>query len=202
MKRFDLYEKVKQVEIPNKSGYWGQTPHFEPYERIIKSGKYWNIVQVNDDNKLRYYLEHKYTQQRLAHTENDVGILGLQEINKSFTEYEQRPVEFQPGIQQPQHQPQPQVEQRKDNEPGWYEKFQEDSAKIEASFKAFSDQLEEKSKAIDFELATQKFSEIKSALDDFEQKLQAAKPKISLAEIRKREEKKEVNDTQLTDPTA
>jgi len=187
MKRYQIGEKVKLVPVPNK--YWGMNPVYEPFERIrIKGKSGWMIVQRQENQKISFYLENLYTGKQESFVSEDSGIESWEKIKKHLDYYETMPPEYRMQQQQHQHQPQPQVEQRKDNEPGWYEKFQEDSAKIEASFKAFSDQLEEKSKAIDFELATQKFSEIKSALDDFEQKLESVRPRISLAEIRQRED--------------
>jgi len=187
MKRYQIGEKVKLVPVPNK--YWGMEAVYEPFERIrIKGKSGWMIVQRQEGRKITFYLENIYTGKQESFISEKSGIESWEKIKTALDYYETMPPEYRMQQQQQQHQPQPQVEQRKDNEPGWYEKFQEDSAKIEASFKAFSDQLEEKSKAIDFELATQKFSEIKSALDDFEQKLESVRPKVSLEQIRQRED--------------
>jgi len=178
---------VKLVPVPNK--YWGMNPVYEPFERIrIKGKSGWMIVQRQENQKISFYLENLYTGKQESFISEKSGIESWEKIKTALDYYETMPPEYRMQQQQTQTQPRPQAEQRKDNEPGWYEKFQEDSAKIEASFKAFSDQLEEKSKAIDFELATQKFSEIKSALDDFEQKLESVRPKVSLEQIRQRED--------------
>jgi len=199
MKRFDLYERVKPVEIkqPEGQNYWGLKARFEPYERVIKAGKYWNVIQVNNNDKNTFYLEHRYTKQRAAATKSDTGLMALQEVNKSFTEYEQTPPEFQPGIQQHQPQPGPQIEQLSESE----KKLNEQLARMDETIEKSNAYMTERDKAFDYELMLQRFDAIKESFSDFEQKLQAAKPRVSLEEIRQREAGQTKISNDVEEPT-
>jgi len=198
MERYKLNQRPELIPIPTKNEYWGQTAKYLPYERERRIGKSWVIIQKNDNDRVGFFLENRFTGEQVAHTKSDAGIEGWNEINERFEFFENRPPEYR--TQQPQHQPgpEPQIEQLSESET----KLNEQLARMNETIEKSNAYMTERDKAFDYELMLQRFDAIKESFFDFEQKLQAAKPKISLAEIRKREEKKEVNDTQLTDPTA
>jgi len=196
MKRYKLNEKPKLIPIPTKNDYWGQTAKFEPYERERKIGKAWTVIQKTDNDRVSFYLENKYTAETVAHTKSDAGIKGWNEINEKFEFFENRPPEYR--MQQHQPQPGPQIEQLSESEKKLNEQLERMNETIEKS----NAYMTERDRAFDYELMLQRFDAIKESFFDFEQKLQAAKPKISLAEIREREAgqtKTNNNDTQPTD---
>ena len=172
MKRFDLNERVKPVEIPNKSGSWGQTAKYEPYERVVKAGKYYLIVQQVDNDKMTFYLEHRYTKQRVAQTKADNGLMALDEINQSFTDYEQRPIEFQTATPPQQKKPELQPEQS-----DYHKKLDEQLAAMEKSIAESKQYMKSKEDKYNAAIARQKVESLKENISELEAKLGALTPR-------------------------
>ena len=119
----------------------------------------------------------------MAHTKSDAGIEGWNEINERFEFFENRPPEYRTQQSQHQPEPEPQIEQLSQTEKKLNEQLERMNETIEKS----NIYMEERDAAFNYELMLQRFDAIKESFFDFEQKLQAAKPKISLEQIRERE---------------
>jgi len=190
MKRYQIGEKVKLVEIPRKDNFWGMEAVYEPFERVRVKGKSgWMIVQRQENKKISFFLENLYTGKQESFVSEDSGIESWEKIKKHLDYYETMPPEYR--MQQPQPQPRPQAEPAASvplsPQEKFYEFFDEETKKIDKSFKEFSDRMKEKEQAVNYELMSQKFAEIKDSFIDLEKKLESVKPKVSLEEIRARE---------------
>jgi len=198
MERYKLNQRPELIPIPTKNDFWGQLPRYLPYERERKIGKVWTIIQKNDNDKISFFLENRFTGEQVSHTKSDAGIEGWNEINEKFNYYETMPSEYRTQQQQPQPQPGPQPKQLSESE----KKLNEQLELMRESIERSNTYMEERDKAFNYELMVQRFDEIKESFSDFEKKLQAAKPKITLEQIREREAgqtKRNNSDTQLTD---
>jgi len=186
MKRYQIGEKVKLIPVPNK--YWGMEAVYEPFERVRVKGKSgWMIVQRQENKKITFFLENIYTGKQESFVSEDSGIESWEKIKKHLDYYETMPPEYRMQQQQPQPGPGPQpglqIEQLSQTEKKLNEQLERMNETIEKS----NIYMEERDAAFNYELMLQRFDAIKESFFDFEQKLQAAKPKISLEQIRERE---------------
>jgi len=191
MKRYQIGEKVKLVPVPNK--YWGMNPVYEPFERVRVKGKSgWMIVQRQENKKISFFLENLYTGKQESFVSEDSGIESWEKIKTALDYYETMPPEYRMQQQQTQTQPRPQAEPAASvplsPQEKFYEFFDEETKKIDKSFKELSDRMKEKEQAVNYELMSQKFAEIRDSFIDLEKKLESVRPEVSLAEIRQRED--------------
>jgi len=199
MERYKLNQRPELIPIPTKNEYWGQTAKYLPYERERRIGKSWVIIQKNDNDRVGFFLENRFTGEQVAHTKSDAGIEGWNEINERFEFFENRPPEYRTQQQQqqpgpgPQHEPIPGL--LTDSQEKFYQFFDKETAKMEASFAELDEKLKKRNAEIDAELARQKMQTLKESLADLEQQMAKIAPVPD-------PEKTEGNDTQSPDPDA
>jgi len=174
MKRFDINEKVLPVKIPSKN--WGQKPRYEPYEKVIQRGKYWQSVYRDDNGKKTYFLEHRYTKEQCNFLDKLKPMEGLTEIRKAHEEMEERPIEYQNPMQS-RSKPKPgqiEIEMPSGDELRKAE-IEQMRLNLEKSFKDIKDRLAAGKKENDEHKARLKLQELKESMAELE-KLIPEKP--------------------------